>query len=271
MTAATTAYATAPGLKVTQLRVIRSEWTKFRSLRSTIWTLLVAVTLMVGLAALLSAVTANQFSTLTPSEKATFNPVSASLGGIAFAQLAVGVLGALLISGEYTTGMIRSSLTVVPRRLPVLWGKVAVFAGTTFSLMLVASFGAFLLGQSLLGSHGVGITADGALGSVLGAAGYLTIAGIIGMAIGALLRNSAGAISAFVGVFFMAPPLAMLLPSSIQDSVTPYLPSNAGGAMYGGSSPFDHPMGPWAGFGVLAGYAVVLVGAAAVRMRRTDA
>lgn len=275
MTAVSTAIAPAPvrlpDLKVTQLRVIHSEWTKFRSLRSTVWTLVIAIALMIGLAALLSAVTNSEFHTLKPDEVASFNPVSASLGGIGFAQLAVGVLGVLLISGEYSTGMIRASLTAVPSRLPVLWAKVVVFAGGVFALMLASSFGAFFLGQSLLGSHGVGIGYHSAVRSIFGAALYLTLAGIIGVAIGALLRNSAGAISAFVGLFFMAPPLAMLLPSSIQDSVTPYLPSNAGGAMYGGSSPFEHPMGPWTGFAVLAGYAVVLITAAAVRMRRTDA
>lgn len=260
-----------PDLRVTQSRVIQSEWTKFRSLRSTVWTLLVGVILMVGLAALLSAVTSSEFHTLTPAEKASFNPISASLGGISFAQLAVGVLGVLLITGEYSTGMIRSSLTVVPKRLPVLWAKITVFAGAVFALMLAASFGAFFLGQALLGEHGVGISANGAVRSVFGAALYLTIAGIIGIGIGTLIRNSAGGISAFVGLFFMAPPLTMLLPSSIGDSVSRYLPSDAGGALYGGSSPFEHHLGPWAGLGVLCAYAAVLVAAAAVRMIRSDA
>jgi ABC-type transport system involved in multi-copper enzyme maturation permease subunit len=271
VTATAIAQVPVPALKVTQLRVIQSEWIKLRSLRSTTWTLLVAVVLMVGLAALLSAVTNSEFHTLKPEEVASFNPVSASLGGISFAQLAVGVLGVLMITGEYSTGMIRSSFTVVPKRLPVLWGKIVVFAASVFALMLAASVGAFFLGQSLLGEHGVGLTADGALGAVLGAAVYLTVAGVIGMAIGALLRNSAGAISAFVGLFFMAPPLSMLLPTSVQDSLTPYLPSNAGGALYGGSSPFEQPLGPWTGLAVLLGYAAVLIAAGAVRMRRTDA
>jgi ABC-2 type transport system permease protein len=270
MTAATLA-PPAELLKVTQFRVVRSEWIKLRSLRSTVWTLLIAVVLMIGLAALLGAVTKSEFDKVSAEEQALFNPISSSLGGISFAQLAIGVLGVLLISGEYSTGMIRASLTAVPKRLPVLWAKVGVYAAVVFVVMLVASFGAFLLGQALLGDLGVSLSADDAVRSVFGAALYLTVAGIIGVAIGALIRNSAGGISAFVGLFFLAPPLSLLLPSSLADSVTPYLPSNAGGALYGGASPFEKPLDPWVGFAVLCSYGVVLLVAAAVRMRRTDA
>ena len=127
-------------LKVTQGRVLHSEWTKFRSLRSTLYTLLVAVGLMIGIGALFSAVNASQYHTFSAAGKATFNPVSTSLTGTSFAVVAFGVLGVLLMSGEYSTGMIRASLTVVPRRLPVLWGKLAVVAGAIFSVSLVASF-----------------------------------------------------------------------------------------------------------------------------------
>ena len=118
-----------------------------------------------------------------------------------FAVVAFGVLGVLMISGEYSTGMIRSSLTAVPRRLPVLWGKLAVFAGVIFSVSLVASFISFFLGQALLSSHhlGVSITAPGALRSVIGAALYVTVAGMIGVALGALFRNTAAGIATFAG------------------------------------------------------------------------
>ena len=121
--------APVPALKVTQARVLVSEFTKFRSLRSTLYTLLAAVALTVGIGALFSAVTASQYHTFGPADKAAFSPISTSLTGISFAVVAFGVLGVLLMSGEYSTGMIRSSLTAVPRRLPVLWAKLAVFAG----------------------------------------------------------------------------------------------------------------------------------------------
>ena len=260
-------------LKVTQARVLVSEFTKFRTVRSTVWTLLVAVVLMIGLSALFAAVTASQYHTFGPADRASFNPVSTSLGGMMFAVVAFGVLGVLMISGEYSTGMIRSSLTAVPRRLPVLWGKLAVFAGVIFSVSLVASFISFFLGQALLNSHqlGVSITAPGALRSVIGAALYVTVAGMIGVALGALFRNTAAGIATFAGVFFVIPPLTGLLPASISDHLAQYLPSSAGAAVWGGARGVTNALSPWTGFALLCGYAVVLIAAAALRLRRVDA
>lgn len=265
--------AATPRLKVTQARVIRSEFTKFRSLRSTLYTLLTAVALMIGVGAVFSAVTASQYHTFGAAERATFNPVTTSLNGAIFAVVAFGVLGVLLISGEYSTGMIRSSLTAVPRRLPVLWGKLAVFAGTIFAISVIASFISFFAGQALLSSHhlGVPITAPGALRSVTGAALYVTVAGLIGVALGALLRSAAAGISTFAAVFFVIPPLTSLLPASISAHLAQYLPSNAGEVLWGGTRGLTNALSPWTGFAVLCGYAVVLIAAAAWRLRRADA
>jgi ABC-type transport system involved in multi-copper enzyme maturation permease subunit len=262
-----------PVLKVTQARVLVSEFTKFRTVRSTVWTLLVAVVLMIGISALFSAVTASQYHTFDAADRATFNPVSISLSGMMFAVVAFGVLGVLMISGEYSTGMIRSSLTAVPRRLPVLWGKLAVFAGVIFSISLVASFICFFLGQALLSSHhlGVSIAAPGALRSIIGAALYGTVAGMIGVALGALFRNTAAGIATFAGVFFVIPPLTGLLPASISDHLSQYLPSYAGDALWGGARSVTNALSPWTGFAVLCGYAVVVIAAAALRLRRVDA
>jgi ABC-type transport system involved in multi-copper enzyme maturation permease subunit len=263
----------APALKVTQRRVLHSEFTKFRSLRSTVYTLLAAVVLMIGIGALFSAVTASQYHTFSAADRARFNPVTASLNGVIFAVVAFGVLGVLLMSGEYGTGMIRASFTAVPRRLPVLWGKLAVFAGTIFSVSLIASFISFFLGQALLSSHhlGVSITAPDALRSVIGAALYVTVAGMIGVALGALLRNTAAGIATFAAVFFVIPPLAGLLPSSVGNHLTPYLPSNAGDVIWGGAQGVHNPLSPWTGFALLCGYAAVLIAAGAWRLRRSDA
>jgi ABC-type transport system involved in multi-copper enzyme maturation permease subunit len=265
--------AAGPALKVTQGRVLLSEFTKFRSLRSTIYTLLTAVVLMIGIGALFSGVTASQYHTFSAADKAAFNPVTTSLNGVMFAVVAFGVLGVLVTSGEYSTGMIRSSLTAVPRRLPVLWGKLAVFAGVIFPVSLISSFISFFLGQALLNSHhlGVSITAPGALRSVIGAALYITVAGMIGVALGGLFRNTAAGIATFAGVFFVIPPLAGLLPSSISSHLTPYLPSNAGEVLWGGTQGVQHPLAPWTGFALLCGYAAVLIAAAAWRLRRSDA
>ncbi len=271
--AAPTVDAGFPGMRVTQARVIHSEWTKFRSLRSTVITLLVAVVLTIGLGALFSAVTASQFGKFRPAEQASLNAVATSLGGITFSQLAVGVLGVLLVTGEYSTGMIRASLTAVPRRLPVLWAKLAVFAAVVLVVSLLASFVSFYLGQGLLSSKGLNasISDPGALRSVIGSALYVTVAGMIGVALGTLLRNTAAGISTFVGLFFVVPPLTMLLPSSWTSNFVQYLPSNAGGALFGDVRGVANPLSPWTGFAVLCVWAVVLVGAAAYRMRKADA
>ena len=167
---------------------------------------------MIGLGAMFAAITASQSAGFEPGATA----ISTSLTGTFFAQLAVGVLGVLLITGEYSTGMIRSSLTVVPGRLPMLWGKLAVFAGTVFLTMLAAGFTSFFVGQALLGEQlSASLTDPGALRSVLGAALYLTVAGLTAIALGALLRNTAAAITTFVAVFFVIPPLTNLLPDII--------------------------------------------------------
>jgi ABC-2 type transport system permease protein len=272
MTAATLRPATSR-IQVTQARVLRSEWTKFRSLRSTGTTLLVAVALLVGLGAALSAVTAAQYDTFSAGDRSNFDAIDTSLGGITFAQLAIGVLGVLLITGEYSTGMIHSSLTIVPRRLPVLWAKLAVFAAVAFAVSLAASLASFAAGQALLSSKGIGVslTSPGALGSVVGAAVYLTLAGLIALGVGALLRNTAAAISLFVAVFFVIPPLTQLLPATWTSHFVQYLPSNAGSSLFLSDQSIDNPLSAATGLAVLAGYAVALVAFAAWRLRRSDA
>jgi ABC-2 type transport system permease protein len=257
-------------LRVTPARVVLSEWTKFRSLRSTLYTLLIAVVLMIGIGALFAAITASQPGGLNPGQSAASTSL---MTGTFFAQLAIGVLGVLLISGEYSTGMIRSSLTVVPRRLPMLWGKLAVFAGVVFLTMLIASVTTFFVGQALLSGPGLAasLSDSGALRSVVGAALYVTVAGMTALALGALLRNTAAAITTFVAVFFVIPPLTLLLPASLTDHFVQYLPSTIGGELVTGDSGVANSLAPWTGFGVMCGYAAVLIGFAAWRLRRVDA
>jgi ABC-2 type transport system permease protein len=257
---------------VTQAGVLRSEWTKLRSLRSTVWTLLAALGLMVGIGGLLASVSVDEYADLAEARAHHFDATSVSLNGVGFAQLAIGVLGVLMISGEYGTGLIRATLAVVPRRLPVLWAKLAVFAGVVFAVSLVGSVVSFFAGQWVLRAHAldVGIGAPGALRSVVGAALYLTVAGVIGLTLGALLRNTAAGISTFVAAFFIAPPLFQALPATIDRHVTPYLPSYAGEALFRDYTELNW-LSPWRGFAVLCTYAVVLVGLAAWRLLRNDA
>src|ERR1700722_8371523 len=138
---------------------------------------------------------------------------------------------------------------------------------------LVASLISFFLGQALLNSHhlGVSVAAPGALRSIVGAALYGTVAGMIGVALGALFRNTAAGIATFAGVFFVIPPLTGLLPASISGHLSQYLPSYAGEAVWGAARGVTNALSPWTGFALLCGYAVVLVAAAALRLRRVDA
>lgn len=251
--------------------ILASEWTKFRSLRSSWITLGVALVLTVGIGAVISLVQASQLSAASPGSRAAFDPVAASLGGILLSQLAIGVLGVLVFSGEYSTGMIRATLTAVPRRLPVLWAKIAVFGVAVFLTSIVATFASFLLGQYLLNRHGLGVGIDhaGALRSVVGGALYLVMVGLVGVALGAALRNTAGGISFLVGLFFVLPPILMFLPSSWSNHLSPYLPAGAGQALWFRQ---DAPsLAPWTGFGVLCLWAAAAIVVAAVELRRRDA
>ncbi|PZS13788.1 MAG: ABC transporter permease [Pseudonocardiales bacterium] len=260
-----------PGMKVTQLRVIKSEWTKFRSLRSSIITLLVAMVLTIGLGALISGVFAAHWNKVSPDERANFHAVDISLSGVGIAQLAIGVLGVLLLSGEYSTGMIRSSLTAVPKRLPVLWAKISLFTGVVGVVSIISTFAAFFIGQSLLAGHHIQttITSPDVMRMVVGAGVFMTLVGIIGMALGGLLRNTAAGISSLVALMFVIPPVMGLLPSNWSDRIGPYLPSNAGQSFW--SHPTGAHLSALTGFAVLCLWTAALVGAAAFRMKRSDA
>jgi len=216
---------------VTPPRVMRSEWIKMRSLRSTTLTLVAAVATMVGAGWIIGGVTNAYWSTLRPEELLTFSAIDRTLVGYNLAQLAIGVLGVLLVTGEYATGMIRATFGAVPRRLPVLWAKAVLYAGVTFVLMLVAALVAFLGGQWFLGVHGTNLSAHGALQGIVGVAGYLTLIGVFAVALGFILRSTAGGVATLFGLLMVLPGLGMLLPSSWQHHLLPYLPSNAGASM----------------------------------------
>jgi len=258
--------------RVTQGNVLRSEWTKLWSLRSTRWSLLFAVVAMAGLGVLIAAVSMNRWSHLSPHEQATFDSIDRSLGGYHLAQLAIGVLGVLVISGEYSTGMIRSSLMAVPRRLPVLWAKIAVFASVTFVSMLASAFVAFFAAQAILTEHHVNVTLGHphALRTLVGTVLFMTVTGVLCVALGTIIRSTAGAIATFAGLLFVLPGIVDILPSEIGNSINPYLPSNAGGAI-AKAVPDAHTLSPWGGFALYCAYTVVLLAIAAYLLVRRDA
>jgi ABC-2 type transport system permease protein len=257
--------------KVTQARVIVSEWTKLRSVRSTRWSLLVATVLTIGFPILASAVISAHWGHRSPQENANFNPLDPALIGSQIAQLAIGILGVLIITAEYSTGMIRATFTAVPKRLPVLWAKAIVFAVVTFALMLPSVLIAFFSSQSILSRHHASYSWShpGVARAVIGAALYLTVIAVLTIGLGTILRNTAGGIAAFAAIFFVIPPLLNVLPQSWNDAITPYLPSNAGRSII--SITHDaHALAPWTGFALFCGYAALAMVVAAVLLVRRD-
>jgi ABC-2 type transport system permease protein len=261
----------ATGQRVTQARVVRSEWTKLRSVPSTAWSLLAAVTLIVGFGALYCVLRVTRPPT-GPEAVAAFDPTAVSLTGVQLAQLAVGVLGVLLVAGEYATGTIRVSLAAVPRRLPVLWSKAIVFALTTLVLCLPATLAAFLVGQSILSAERLDISLShpGVARAVVGSALLLSAVGLLGLGLGALLRSTAGAVAALFGVLFGPQLLAGLLPAAWSDKIYPYLPVPAGAAV-ANLQPDPASLAPWTGFGLFCLYTAVVLALAAWQLRRRDA
>jgi ABC-2 type transport system permease protein len=256
---------------VTQVRVVRAESVKLRALRSTWWCALIAVVMIVGLGAAIAGSGAPY--TISAGNSAA-GGVTLSLVGVLFAQLVLGLLGVLAFSGEYGTGMIRATLAVVPSRLPVLWAKLIVLVGFMLPVSLLAAVAEFFAATALESARGgsaISLTDPGVLREVVGASLYLTVTAVIGLALGALLRRTAAGLSVFAAMFLVVPLVAAYLPQSIK-GFAPYLPSNAGGNIWGAGKLFGgHQLDPWTGFAVLCGYAVVLTAAAAWRLRSRDA
>lgn len=275
MTAATTATPALPAdARVTWWRVVRAEWIKFRSLRSSVILLAAAVVVFaalgLGFATFLADNPPEPGTPAPPGGPSSLDPLGASLGGVNLAQLLIGTLGVLLVAGEYATGMIRSSLAAVPKRWPVLAAKVAVLAGVALAVLVPTVLLTFLGGQAVLGDEGISLGDDGVLRAVLGTAFYLAGVGVLGMALGALLRTTAGALTSLVALLLVLPGLASLLPESWSEAISPYLPSNAGQAFMSLSSEGDL-LSPGAGLAVFLGWLVVSVGGAVVLLRRRDA
>lgn len=262
--------AGTPG--VTQIRAIHSEWIKLRSLRSTWFGLAVMAATVIGLGYLLSLKgysDATQFGAVDPD----FDPVQVSLQGIFPAQLAAGVLGALFVTGEYGTGMIRATLTAVPRRRSVLAAKMFVIGATTFVVALAASLVAFLLGQRVLDHHhlGVSLSSPGAARAVVLSALFLTCIAWLGAALGFAMRHAAAAIVAPLLLVVASPILVGALPGQLHNHVERYLPLDASTNISRTKIVDLNALGPWSGAGAFALYALVALVLGAVVLRHKDA
>jgi ABC-2 type transport system permease protein len=262
--------------RVTQLRVAVSEWTKIRSVRSTMWTLGVGVVLTIGVPCLIALVTKSHWNNMSSSEQLDryHNRLALATAGVNISVLPIAVLAVLTITAEYSTGMIRATFTAVPKRLPVLWAKLGVFSIVTLALMLPSVFIAYWANQAILHSHNppilqASLADPGVFRTVIGSAIYLTVVGIFAMALGAIVRNTAGGISAFVAIFFVIPPLLNILPTSWNNAISPWIPDSAARAIFQLTHD-SHSLSPAGGAAVIVGYCVVMVGIAAVLLRRRD-
>jgi hypothetical protein len=259
--------------RVTQARVALSEWTKFVSLRSTRWSLGVGFLLTIALPIVFGAVTASHWAHMSAGERAGRNPLDIALAGVNVAQLAIAVLGVLVITGEYSTGMIRSSLIAVPKRLPVLWAKIGVYAVVSFVLTVPAVIIAFFASQAVLSRHHIlqiSFGDPGVARSLLGGALYVMLVGIFALGIGAIVRNTAGGIATFAGIFFVIPPLMNILPLSWNNAISQYLPSEAGRQLFSLHQGV-HSLSPTMGGLLMVGYCALAVAVAAVLLVRRDA
>jgi ABC-type transport system involved in multi-copper enzyme maturation permease subunit len=255
--------------------LLASEWTKIRSVRSTIWALVLLVVLTLGFTTLITGLTVSQWNKASASDQANIrdDPVSQILGaGFQLSQLAICVLGVLVITSEYSTGMIRASLLAVPKRIPMLAAKCVVFAALVFVVGEIAAFPSFFIGASILHKHApVALSDPGVLRAVIGAGLYLAVLGLFALAIGAIVRHTAGAITGVIGFILVLSPLAQLLPGSVGKHVHAYLPSEAGQMIGRSHQQSGDLLSPWQGFGVFCLWTAVLLAAAFYFLERRDA
>lgn len=254
---------------------LRSEWTKIRSVRSTFWTLFAVALVTIGISTLFAWGNSNH---LDPEERVGFDAARHSEFGLLIGQLVIVVLGALAITSEYSTGMIRTSLTVQPRRLTVFAAKLLVFTGVAVVIGMICSFASYFLGQVFFGHVGLAqsLGSGDSVEVVVGAGLYLAVSGLLAFGLGAILRHTAGAITAAIGLLFVVWILTQFIPSTWAVHIDKWIPLYAGGGVWGpwaGSRriseiPF---FAPWNGFLVFTGYAALAVIVGAVLFKRRDA
>ena len=255
---------------------LRSELTKIRSVRSTYWTLFLLIAAGVAWSIAFCAGEASRWPTMTAQDKLGFDPTQSSVVGLALlGQLVIVVLGTLSITSEYGTGMIRTSLTVMPRRGAFYGAKAAVLAAVALIVALVASFASFFIGQGLLASTHVTATLSqpNVLRAVIGTALYLVLCGLFAYGLGVIVRSTAGAMTAAYGFLFLLPQLAKALPSSWYADVDRWLPGgdfiNSITNTQGGMNP--HLFSAWGEFAVFGAYTAILLILGAVLFRKRDA
>ena len=248
--------------------VLRSEFCKLRTVRSTYWSVIAAVAFMLGFAGLEAVFLPSRVS---DQSEAHLDAVRVSLGGSHLSQIAFGVLGVLTITSEYASGMARATFSAVPRRLHVLAAKALVFSMTTFLVGAAASVGAFVLFQALLSgdTFRASITEPGVARALVGGGLYFAVLGLLGLGLGTIIRSSSGAIAALFSLLFIPQILAQLLPQAWKESVGRYVPMQAGSQIFSQQSE-PAALSPWAGFAVFCAYAATALILGAALLKRRD-
>lgn len=256
----------APPYRITTTRVLRSEWHKLRSLRSTWITLTTAAALILGIGLIIGG------TYTSGGGDSDVDTVILTLYGSLLGQLCLVVLGILVTAGEYATGMIRASLTAVPARLPVLWAKAAVFTATAFSLMFTTALVTFVAAQLFLHDtdQAASLTDPGVLRAVAGTAAGITLTGLLALGLGALLRSVPGAIGAFVGGIMLLPEILGMLPYETVEQAVRYFPTQAAGAL-GSATPLPGAATPATALLALSLWVAAVLGAASWTLHRRDA
>jgi len=252
-------------------QVIRSEWTKIRSVASTVWTLSLAVVVTIGLGILISALSKNEFDNMSREDKLSFDPTFISFAGMSLGQLAMIVFGVLVVSNEYSTGMIRTSLAAVPQRGSFLVSKIAVATGLSLAVGLVTSFVTFFLGQAMLGSHGAEIGDTGVLRAVIGGGLYMTLIAMFSMGVAAMLRSPMLSLGILMPFFFL---ISNILGNvSATKKIGQFLPDQAGSRIMQVVTPIDDdtPYGPWGGLGIMALWVAAALIGGYVLLKKRDA
>ena len=253
--------------------VLQSEWTKIRTVSSTVWTLASALLVTVAMSAALCALLNSTFDDLSQAEQLTFDPTFVSFSGMILGQLAMVVFGVLVVGTEYSSGMIRTSLAAVPQRATFIFSKIAVAGGLALLVGLVTSFLSFFLGQALLGEHRASIGDDNVLRAVIGAGLYMCLIALFSMGVAAMLRSSMLSLGILVPFFFLISQILSAVPKAKE--VAKYFPDQAGAKIMqvvpDAMNSEEAPYGPWGGLGIMLIWVVAALAGGYLVMKKRDA
>ncbi|QHC25415.1 ABC transporter permease [Streptomyces sp. GS7] len=252
-------------------QVLRSEWTKIRSVRSTVWTLGIAVVVTVVVGVLICTLARNDFASLPDSRRLAFDPTNISFAGMGLGQLSMIVFGVLVVSNEYSTGMIRTSLAAVPQRGTFLFSKLLVATALVFAVGLATSFVTFFAGQAALGEHRAYLDDPGVLRAVVGGCLYMTMIALFSMGVATMLRSPMLSLGILMPFFFLIS--SILGNVSATRKIGRYLPDQAGSKIMQVVAPVNDqtPYGPWGGFAIMAAWTAAALLGGFLLLRRRDA